>query len=121
METAEKTPADVMGAGEYDGIRIAAIGEDGDVLVAFGHYDPVAVATAMTKLGQGDFGWGGDVVEPDEIEERWGHLMTDCEKCNGNPDCEQCAYIRSYDGGWMFYGDDAAGPGRFPIMVADFR
>lgn len=119
METTEKTPADVMAAGEYNGIRIAPIGEDGDVLVAFGHHDPAAVAAAMTKMGRSEFGWS-ESVEPDEVVEQWGHLMTHCEReeCSGDPSCDWCADIRSYDG-WMSYRDNADGPGRFPIMLAD--
>lgn len=115
--TTTKDPADVMEAVEFRGIRLAAIGDDGDVLVAFGHHDPDVVAAAMTEMGQAVLGWTLP-VEADEVDQRWGHLMTSCEACDNKPNCRDCAIIRSHDG-WMAYDDDSDGPGRFPIMVVD--
>jgi hypothetical protein len=118
--------------GTYFGIRVADIGEDGD-LIALGHHPPKAALAAFNAharkvwglLDLLDGGRGGGPAwrrALDDVKPRWAVLLTNrCRDCTKNAVVDGCVYcsdVRAVtnSGSWWIAQDAAHDePGAFPV------
>ncbi len=115
---------DLDGFVEHHGIRITALGDDGEVLVALGHHKPRTAVIAFRAALHDRFGstladWG-DFHTPRDVEEalrlRWAVLLTACGTCDGVRDCWACRDIRDASW-WMDYAATEPVPAGFPVTI----
>ncbi len=113
---------DLTGFTEHNGIRMTAIGDDGETLLALGHHDPVKTVHAFHWLLRHRLGDNGlpERGTPREVAEDvhalWAVTLTECGDCGGRSDCLDCAAIKSSDW-WIDYSASEQDLGRFPVMV----
>jgi hypothetical protein len=118
----------------YFGIRVADIGDDGD-LIALGHHDPKAAlaafnAHAKTFWGLVDLLDGGQHDKArwrrvlDSITRRWAVQCTDqCRTCmrdGQRVECGDCAEVQAVVKAGSWWIDSSAAedePGAFPVTI----
>lgn len=120
---------DLAGFVTYNGIRITALGDDGDVLLAMGHHPARKAAKAFEAFVKGEWDWRNladcsphyNLADAGRaLQQRWGVLLTDCGGCSGDRDCSTCREIK--DGPWYIDYDavyTAETPRAFPVTVLD--
>ncbi len=124
MTTRTIDPQTLHGFVEYRGVRLTAMGDDGDVLLAIGHPADQTAVKAMRTFLIADCGWArGDVADLGTIAEvaqllyrRWAAVVTDCGECGGGEGCAMCATIRSHDW-WLDYSATEPVEGGFPVTI----
>lgn len=112
-------PATLDGMADHHGIRVTALGDDSETLLAIGHHEPRAVLRALDAMARNNLGWeslsdGGGFETPADAEaaldRRWAHFAAGCE-----PEC-----VNPRDPGhWRVYYVDAGEPGAVPVTVLD--
>lgn len=118
----------------YFGIRVADIGEDGD-LIALGHHDPKAALAAFNAHAKKFWGLvdlldGGQHDQNrwrwalENAKQKWAVSLTDgcrdCVKEGRREDCVDCSDVRATvkDGSWWIaYDATDDEPGAFPVTV----
>ncbi|MCW6003896.1 hypothetical protein K1W54_04770 [Micromonospora sp. CPCC 205371] len=118
----------------YFGIRVADIGEDGD-LIALGHHDPKAALAAFNAHAKKFWGLVDllDGAQHDQgrwlwalenVKQKWAVSLTDrcreCAKDGLREECTSCSDVRATikEGSWWIAYDAAEDePGAFPVTV----
>lgn len=126
-------PPELMdGAFTYYGVMMQPLGDDGDIVLIFGHHDIRRAVAALNRYCREDLGLLGmfdDLSTTYEeatrdLEFRWAKLITSCsdsvELGHVAEECNECIEIHDTieDGGWWVqydYTEDE--PGVFPVMI----
>jgi hypothetical protein len=120
--TTTDTP-NLTGFVEHNGIRMTAIGDDGDRLLALGHHNPIKMAHTFDwflrhvigePAGLTEIGTPVEVAH--DIHALWAVTINECGECGGRDDCHDCAAIRNSDW-WVDWAVSEDDPGAFPVMV----
>ncbi len=108
---------------EHLGIPISPIGDDGEILLALGHHDPLKAAHAFDRFLRRTIGdrsglsyMGTPVEVAQDIHEMWAVTVTECGDCGSKPDCRQCTEMKSADW-WIDWTVSGTDEGAFPVMV----
>jgi hypothetical protein len=110
---------------EHYGVRVAYVGDDGEMM-ALGHHEPRRVVAAfnrearvhswLTNMCDDDRAWYRDVA--DDLRQEYGVLATACEGADQpdhDDDCGECYEIRKSD--WYVRWGEADTPGAFPVTT----
>jgi hypothetical protein len=113
-ETLIADPATLTGLEEHNGIRVTAVGDDGDRLLAIGHHEPREVLRAFYRLARGFLGlehaeirdaFGTPAEAEDGLIRAWGRFTTEPGSASNNWWCDWTA--------------TAEAPGLIPVTVLD--
>lgn len=94
----------------FNGIQVAAIGEDGDFYVALGHHDPHDTLAAFNAYSRWLIGEELPEVESNDlvnwtralsrVKPDWATLRTACDQADEDdhePDCSECERITEHE------------------------
>lgn len=102
------------------GVPVCRLGEDGEVMVALGHWPALRVIAAFTRhyrIETGDrlTGTVRGLIEDGDLEATWARLAGECGDCDPDESCQQCEAVR--DGEWWLTWATEPGPDTFPVMI----